>query len=431
MTEERAGQDVVVIGAGIVGLSVAHYLLAEGRNVLIIDRKGAAEGASQQNAGALAFSDIFPLASPGTMLKAARWMFDPLGPLAVRPSYAVQILPWLVRFANASRPVTFAKDTKVISGLMRLARQEFHAMMGEIGASSMIRRDGSLTVYESEAEFQATLPQWQARADEGIAFEHVSGERLQELQPDLSNKIVSATYVPEWETVSDPCDVALTIFRHCLEKGANFMIDEAISLAPSEDQTLVHLKSGKVFPAKHVVVAAGAWSRKLALGLGDHIPLDTERGYNTTLPLQPFQLKRQIIFGGHGFVATPLETGIRIGGAVEFGGLRLRPNFKRSTAMLAKACQLLPKLKPEGGRQWMGFRPSLPDSLPVISHAKASRRVIYAFGHGHLGLTQSAATGRLVRDLLLERESAIDISPFRATRFSTFAQTVLPSAWMK
>jgi D-amino-acid dehydrogenase len=172
-----------------------------------------------------------------------------------------------------------------------------------------------------------------------------------------------------------------------------------------------------VLTSAAAVIAAGAWSRRLTDRLGDRVPLETERGYNTTLPLGAFDVRRQIIFGGHGFVITPLVNGLRVGGAVELGGLDLPPNFKRSEAMLAKAMKFLPGLKPEGGQQWMGFRPSLPDSLPVVGPSRASPRIVYAFGNGHLGLTQSAGTGRLVRDLVCGETPSIDVSPFRPGRF--------------
>lgn len=147
------------------------------------------------------------------------------------------------------------------------------------------------------------------------------------------------------------------------------------------------------------------------------MPLETERGYNTTLPADAFDLRTQITFGGHGFVVSKLSTGIRVGGAVELGGLALPPNFRRSEAMLQKAHTFLAGLKPEGGVQWMGFRPSLPDSLPAIGNAKATPDVIYAFGHGHLGLTQSAGTARIVADLLTRQAPAIDLTPFSPQRF--------------
>src|SRR5690606_5359317 len=174
---------------------------------------------------------------------------------------------------------------------------------------------------------------------------------------------------------------------------------------------------GRTFLSQKLVIAAGAWSHRFARGFGDSIPLETERGYNTTLPPGAFDVRRQLTFPGHGFVITPLETGIRIGGAVELGGLRRPPNYARSEAMLAKAAAFLPGLKTEGGRQWMGYRPSLPDSLPVIDRARSSPHVFYAFGHGHLGLTQAAATARLIRELVLEQDTSIDIHAFKAGRF--------------
>jgi D-amino-acid dehydrogenase len=169
--------------------------------------------------------------------------------------------------------------------------------------------------------------------------------------------------------------------------------------------------------ADKVVLCAGAFSHRIAATLGESIPLETERGYNTTLPTDALDLRCQVTFGGHGFVVSRLSTGIRVGGAVELGGLSLPPNFKRSEAMLRKAKVFLPDLKTEGGRQWMGFRPSLPDSLPAIGRAKASPHVVYAFGHGHLGLTQSTGTGRIVADLLTYASPPLNLTSFSPQRF--------------
>jgi Glycine/D-amino acid oxidases (deaminating) len=179
------------------------------------------------------------------------------------------------------------------------------------------------------------------------------------------------------------------------------------------------LREERTIVARRVVVAAGAWSHRLARTLGERIPLETERGYNTTLPPDAFDLKRQLTFGGHGFVVTPLACGVRIGGAVEFAGLEAAPNFARSAALLAKAKRLMPGLRTEGGSEWMGFRPSLPDTLPAIGPSATDDRVVYAFGHGHLGLTQAAATARLVADLMSARPPAIDLEPYRPQRFGS------------
>jgi D-amino-acid dehydrogenase len=412
-----ANADVAVVGAGIIGLSVAMHLVAQGRSVLLIDRKGIAQETSAQNAGALAFSDILPLASPRILWQAPRWLLDPLGPLAIRPGYALQIAPWLLRFGLASRPSAYRASLLAQTQLMGLAAPAFHAMLARAQASHMIRQDGSLQVYEGDAEFRSSLAGWQLRAEAGIAFEHVKGERLRELQPGLAGSITAGTFVPQWETVSDPFEVASALGRHVLQAGATWRQAEVRSIAARDDGVDLQLAQGGAVRAKQAVIATGAWSRQLAAQLGDTVPLDTERGYNTTLPPGAFDLRRQIIFGSHGFVVTPLSTGIRVGGAVELGGLKLPPNFKRSAHMLEKASRLLPGLRTEGGTQWMGYRPSLPDSLPVIGHAKASRRVVYAFGHGHLGLTQSGATGHLVAQLLAGQAPSIPLDPFRPDRF--------------
>jgi D-amino-acid dehydrogenase len=237
------------------------------------------------------------------------------------------------------------------------------------------------------------------------------------LQPGLSPRFVKGTFVPGWKTVADPKLLGKAIWAHAEKRGARFEKARIDGVEAQRDGALLRLAGGTTRQAGRLVVAAGAWSRLLAGALGDRIPLETERGYNTTLPKTAFDVKRQLIFSGHGFVVTPLETGLRVGGAVELAGLRRPPNFDRSKAMLEKARTFLPGLDPSGGREWMGFRPSLPDSVPVIGRARSAPNVFYAFGHGHLGLTQAAGTGRLIRDLVLGQSPAIDLSPFSPQRF--------------
>jgi D-amino-acid dehydrogenase len=282
----------------------------------------------------------------------------------------------------------------------------------------MLHGDGVLHLYESEAELAASQPGWQARADHGIAFTHLHGPAaIAELQPGLSPALAAATFVPGWMTVGDPLVVTETLARHFEQRGGRIRRAEAAALSPGTDGVAVQLRDGRSVVAQRVIVAAGAWSHRLARTLGERIPLETERGYNTTLPAGAFALKRQLTFGGHGFVVTPLDCGVRVGGAVELAGLDAPPNYARATTMLAKAKHFMPGLRTEGGTQWMGFRPSLPDSLPAIGLATADARVVYAFGHGHLGLTQAAATARLVADILADRPPPLDLQPFRPQRF--------------
>jgi D-amino-acid dehydrogenase len=409
--------EALVVGAGVVGLSAALALQMRGLSVTVIDREGPAAGASAGNAGALAFTDILPLASPGILWKAPKWLLDPLGPLSVPPAYALKIAPWMWRFWRACSPARVAQSTVAQTALMDLTRAELEPFLVATGTLPMLRKEGNLQVYESEAEFRASLPGWQVRIDHGIEVVHMDRARMDALQPGLSPRFVRGTFTPGWQSVTDPKDYTLALADRFRANGGTLARGKVVALRPVGDGVTVALEGGDALAAAHVVLAAGAHSHHLALGLGDRIPLETERGYNTTLPADAFDLRTQVTFGGHGFVITRLTSGIRVGGAVELGGLDLPPNFARSDAMLKKAQSFLPGLKATGGTQWMGFRPSLPDTLPAIGPARATPRVTYAFGHGHLGLTQSTATARLVADLVTGAPPPIDITPFSPQRF--------------
>lgn len=389
---------------------------SRGLTVTVIDREGPAAGASAGNAGAFAFTDILPLASPGIMRKAPKWLLDPLGPLSVPPSYALKIAPWMYRFWRACSPRAVAASTTAQTGLMDLSKAELEPFLALSGTSDMLEKRGNLQVYEGEAEFRASFDGWKAREAHGIEFHHMTAAEMAQVQPGLAPRFTHGTFTPGWYSIADPKLYVLALAEAFRENGGVMRIGEVTAVTPTADGAEVVMGAERI-RADRVVVAAGAFSHRIARTLGETIPLETERGYNTTLPSDALDLRMQVTFGGHGFVISRLSTGIRVGGAVELGGLDLPPNYKRSEAMLGKAKAFFPDLKTSGGVQWMGFRPSLPDSLPAIGRAKASRNVVYAFGHGHLGLTQSAGTARLVADLLTDAAPAIDLTPFSPQRF--------------
>lgn len=408
---------VLVVGAGVVGLSVALAAQARGFSVVVLDRIGPAAGASAGNAGAFAFTDILPLASPGILRKAPKWLLDPLGPLSIPPAYALQIAPWMYRFWRACSPRNVAASTTAQTALMDLSKIELEPFLAATGTIGMLQKNGNLQVYESAAELAASESGWATRAAHGIEFHHLSAREMADLQPGLSAQFTHGTFTPGWYSIADPKLYTLALADQFVAKGGQIERAEVTALRPMESGVELWVADGRALRGDHVVIAAGAHSHQLAASLGEKIPLETERGYNTTLPADAFDLRLQVTFGGHGFVVTRLSTGIRVGGAVELGGLKLPPNYKRAEAMLTKARRFLPGLRPEGGQQWMGFRPSLPDSLPAIGPARDTNRVFYAFGHGHLGLTQSAGTARLVADLLANCTPAIDLTPFSPQRF--------------
>lgn len=409
--------DVIVVGAGVIGLSAAIAAQMRGLKVMVVDREGPAAGASAGNAGAFAFTDILPLASPSILKKAPKWLLDPLGPLTVPPAYALQIAPWMYHFWRACQPSRIEHATAVQTALMDLSKAELEPFLKQTNTLSMLRKEGNLQVYETEAEFRASLAGWAVRRDHGIEFSHLNAGEMAAIQPGLASRFICGTFTPGWYSIADPKLYTLALADHVRASGGVIEVAEIAALRPVSNGVEVATTDGRTFEGNKVVLAAGAFSHLVARSLGERIPLETERGYNTTLPSDAFDLRMQITFGGHGFVTSRLSTGIRVGGAVELGGLKLPPNFRRSEAMLKKAQSFLPGLKPEGGVQWMGFRPSLPDSLPAIGRALATPNVIYAFGHGHLGLTQSAGTARLVADLLTGQTPSIDIASFSPQRF--------------
>ncbi|TGV13040.1 FAD-binding oxidoreductase [Mesorhizobium sp. M8A.F.Ca.ET.173.01.1.1] len=409
--------DIAIIGGGIIGICAAAFLAEAGLDVTVFDRTGICEETSSGNAAAFAFSDVLPLAHKGMIRQLPKWLADPLGPLSIPPVYLPKLLPWLVRFWRAGAPGKYEASLAAQSGMMKLAEAEWMDLLDRSGTRPMLREDGSLELYESEAEFRASMSGWAARERFGIGFRHVEGKDLADLQPGLSPRFVRGTFVPGWKTVADPKLLGKAVWAYAQSKGARFEMARIDRVAAGQDGATLTLADGSNTQARHLVIAAGAWSHLLARQLGDRIPLETERGYNTTLPRAAFDVRRQLIFSGHGFVITPLDTGLRVGGAVELGGIERPPNFDRAKALLRKAQAFLPGLDPTGGREWMGFRPSLPDSVPVIGKAARSRSVIYAFGHGHLGLTQAAATGRLIREFVLGQTSSVDLVPFSPQRF--------------
>jgi len=419
MQSRRPSQDceVVIIGGGIIGICIAAYLAESGKRVLVLDRSGICEETSVGNAGALAFSDILPVTHQNVLSEIPHWLRDPLGPLSIPPSYLPRILPWLRRFLNAGRAEYFEAAVSAQASMMALAEREWMSLIGRLGLKDMLREDGCLELYETEEEFQAGEESWKLRRRFHIPFQHLTGDEIAGYQPGLSKRFVRATFLPSWKTVSDPQRLGHAIWAHAEVHGARLMPLSADNVTCEAGKITVAASNGEKFSCNTLIIAAGAWSRPFAAAFGDRVPLETERGYTTTLPADSFDLRHQLVFPRHGFGITPLETGLRIGGAVELGGLKRPPNFARSRAMLDKASRFLPGLKTSGGRQWMGYRPSMPDSLPVLGRSRREPCVLYAFGHGHFGLTQAAATGRIIRDILLERPLPIDLSPFAASRF--------------
>ncbi len=407
---------VAVIGAGLVGLASAHALADEGHEVVVIDREGPAAGASRGNAGWIAHTDIDPVATPDMLRRVPGYLLDPLGPLAIRARYLLPVLPWLTRLILASRPEQLKRSVEAVVSISRLAMPAWDALSASLGMGAMIHRRGGIFAYDDARNLATARLKFARQRGFGMNVEEIDGRALRQLEPSLSDAVIGAAYYPDAAHVTDPRVVTEALFAAARSRGIWFERAAVTSITAGPPVSVV-CEGREPVVADAVVLAAGAWSKPLAAALGDNIPLETERGYNVSFP-GVATITRPVAFDGQGFVVTPLDTGLRVGGAVELAGLKLPPNHARTRALHAKASRMLRDVPAfETGQVWMGHRPSIPDSLPVIGLAKTSARVVYAFGHGHYGLTHSAATGRIVADLLAERTPPIDLAPFSPQRF--------------
>ena len=405
--------DVVVIGAGIVGLSCAYFLLRDGHRVVVIDRDPTGDKVSFGNAGGIGISEIVPASVPGLVWRVPRWLLDPLGPLSLRPAHLPALLPWLTRFLRAGRPSEVLRITAALAALARPAYDDLVPMMATLGLAADLHRVGALSVYETTAAFTLDRAEWDLKRRFGIVAEEISGEDARSREPALGPIVKHAIWTPQWAHVNDP-KLIVDRLREWLEaRGVAMIRGEATGI----EGDAVRTADARRLPFDALVVAAGAWSGRIARLVGDRVLLESERGYNTTLPDPHVRLKAEVIFAEKKFVATPLAMGLRIGGAAEFAGLDAPPNFDRSRALLRLASRYFPDLNPEGGREWMGHRPTTPDSLPVIGPSPRRRNVFYTFGHAHTGLTFGPTTGRLVAEAVSGRPISLDLSPYSVARF--------------
>jgi D-amino-acid dehydrogenase len=405
--------DALVIGAGIVGLSTAYFLLADGHRVSVLDRDPAGDKASFVNAGGIGISEIVPASAPGVVWRVPGWLFDPLGPLSLKLSHLPALLPWLWRFVRSGTRAETERITAALAALAGPCYDDLVPMLETIGLAGDLHRVGALSVYETTEGFLRDRAEWELKRRFGVVCEEIGGEEAREREPALGPIVKHAISTPQWAHVSDPKAIVDRLREWLESRGVRIVRGEAIGVEGSDLVT----HDGRRLWFDALVVAAGAWSGRIARLFGDRVLLESERGYNTTLPAPNVALRAEVIFAERKFVATPLSMGLRIGGAAEFAGLDAPPNYQRCKALVALAARYFPGLDARGGTQWMGHRPTTPDTLPVIGRSPRRSDVFYAFGHGHTGLTFGPTTGRLIADLVAGRRPSLDLSPFAIARF--------------
>ncbi len=410
-----AGTEIAVIGGGVVGLSVALRLADAGRDVTLVAPEDAGDGASSGNAGVIADYAVLPVGTPEVLRALPSLLFDRLSPLAIRRSAVVSLLPWLARFAAQSLPGPARRNARAIAALLAEAAPEWRAQADRIGARDLLRQRGSLYLYERASEVSDSTLDWQRSL--GVTVERISRDELGQLEPGLPSDVgVGAAFFPQTMTVADPGALMQRLAAAVAGADVVRVPARVTALEAGAGAVTLRCDDGTALRAARAVVAAGAWSRPLARMAGDRVPLDTERGYHIEFDMGDQPLTRQMTPVARGFYFCPMAGRLRVAGTVELGGLTAPPSPHRVRVLEEGARAVLPDL-PEVTRHWMGFRPSLPDSVPVIGARRGGDRVLYAFGHGHLGLTLAPVTARIIADLVAGRDPGLALTPYAPGRF--------------
>lgn len=408
---------VAIIGAGIVGIATAIWLQRSGHLVTVIDRHGPAGGTSYGNAGVLAAASIVPVAVPGLWKKVPFMLFDGQAPLFMRWSHFPKALPFLARFMANARRDRVEAISHALSTLLYDTVEQHLALARGTGAERYVRPGDYLFGYADREEFLADRFAWDMRAKHGHDFVEMDRRALEAYDPALKGLFGYAVRCPNHGHISDPGAYVEALAEHMVGQGGRMMVAEVTGIETGEESACLATSSG-VVRAEHVVVAAGAWSKGLAATLGLNVPLESERGYHLEFVNPSLMPKAPVMVAAGKFVMTPMEGRLRCAGVVEFGALNDRRSRAPFELLKRQTLQLLPGLTYDRIEEWMGHRPSTPDSLPLIGRFDTGGNIWSAFGHQHVGLTAGPKTGRWIAQMISGKQPNANLELFAPDRFN-------------
>ncbi|WP_323985992.1 NAD(P)/FAD-dependent oxidoreductase [Pseudomonas canadensis] len=408
--------DIIVVGAGIIGVACALQLARQGRQVLVVDPQEPGMGASYGNAGHLATEQVFPIADLSILKRLPGMLLDPMGPLRLDWKYLPHALPWFVRLLLNLRPANYQRTVAGIRALNEGSLGAWQRLLHSIGRSELLREDGSLLVFERADSREALNALQQRMQQQQVPVAFWSGDAIRGAVPQLSDNIQGGLFFPGTGHFLDPYHVVCELVRAARASGVQFLKRQVLD-GRVDAQGISLSTDQEPLSARQVLIACGAHSAKLTAALtGKKVPLDTERGYHLMLPNEHHRLPFAVTSLERKFIMTPMTDGLRLAGTVEFAGLDRPANMERAWQLHRLSKGLFREdLSAEGATPWMGFRPSLPDSLPVIDRV-CDGKVLLAFGHQHLGLTQAAVTAEWVGELARGGQ-APSLAPYRLDRF--------------
>jgi len=413
---DGGGRPVAVIGAGIVGMATALSLQRRGHRVTVFDPGPPGEGCSMGNAGIIAPYAVVPVQTPGILWQVPGMLIDPLSPLALRWAYLPALAPWLARFALASSASRVEAVSRALATVLPRVRAAWRDLATEADAADLLSDGNVLMLFGSEKGWRDARFGLDLRRRRGVPIEEIPVDEALRLEPALAPVFVRAVLVADLSWCVEPLALTRRLADRFRALGGEFRVERVLAARPREGRGVPLESDSGATSWDDVVLAAGAWSRPLATMLGAPVPLGTERGYHVMLDQGAGLLRRPVNLFDRGFYMTPMRGGLRCAGTVELGGLDAPADPKRTAVIERQARRLLPDA---GDRlsDWLGFRPSMPDSLPVLGALPGVRGAWLNFGHGHLGLTLAALCGSITADLIDGREPEVDLTPFSATRF--------------
>ncbi|MEE8295857.1 MAG: FAD-dependent oxidoreductase [Sphingomonadales bacterium] len=410
---------IAVIGAGIIGVTLARRLQREGWRVLLIDASEPGMGASFGNAGFIATDEILPLSHGISFGAVLKMLLNPMAPLTIRWQNFFSLIPWFWKFLKATRPNPMAKSAAALAALQSGALAAWNKTIREEALTPHVRRNGAMIVFETEKGFTQESAKFPFLDQHEIEYLVISGDQAREMIPELGPNITKAIYYPNGLHITDPLKVTKQIHDNFTRQGGQAIVDRISRFETKDGKLQALLGSKDAYKVDAAVLAAGHQSGDLLKTLGITVPLATERGYHVIVDHPP--LKFDMTFGSHerGFFITPMADGLRLAGTVEFApaGREFSENWKRAEILKIYVEKLIPGIAGKETSRWMGHRPTLPDFLPCLGKVPDLENLYLSFGHQHLGLTLAPVCAEIICNLVTTGKTALDISPFDIQRF--------------
>ncbi|MFT5598643.1 MAG: D-amino-acid dehydrogenase [Chitinophagales bacterium] len=395
-----SGASIAIVGAGIIGVASAFELSRRGYQVTVYDDNAVGEGGpSRANAGHIVGSDIHPLSTPGIHRKALRMLMNADAPLKIPLRDSLAQIPWFWRFWRTSQGKRFLKATQALSYLSHHTLTDVQAMFKSANMADKVTLKSCAFLYDTNASFNASQASWAEKMVMGIESDPMTEAQIRCQIPLVSDDFKQGVLSHNWAIVSDPLEVVQSLAEAAKKNGVEFKPIRVENLRELKNSVQLQTTAGQ-FNHDGVIISAGVHSKKIAQGCGDFLPVTAERGYNITLPTPGEILERPLVFADRGIVATQLTSGLRIGGWAEYAPPHRPANQAHFKSIARISAELFPRANFEKAIFWMGSRPSMPDSVPVISKSAKSMRIFYNCGHGHYGLSFAASSARIVSDMI-------------------------------